>query len=501
MILESMRLSMVLAALLCGALCNARAEPDGEEHLPQGSIPVLAPILRGFAYDQDAPGRQVAIKIEVEADDGQMYTIDARANAAGAYGPRLVGVDHDLRVDLTGPLAAHREHLHHCTVRVLAEDLGAAKAARSVASPGRSGNDPGPAVGSAPGAGFVTIFQRSHVNLADRLPPPRSDLVMTRRVLLIVLDPVMHSRGDARLSTLWGRDPAQLARSTAADLERFSGGLLRIQLSRPEHDPEEWPVLQLPITGFEGGGDPRVYNETMFLADHGGGGSWTPRWKNQYPENSAAIDYNEFFRKHCVVERIGSAFDEVWVCGPPWGGFYESTMAGDGAYRVNSPPVGQHTNDSTPVGGTGFITMAFNYERDVDQALHAFGHRCEAILDRTFGDRDGAHPWAAFAKYTGRAGVGQTHFPPNAIAGYDYASRRVVASNCDRFLLYPEYVGEQVLVNNAEWGMTPARADEGERPYQQWWFEHIPHAAGRSSQRLNNWWPYLADPNRALQPL
>ncbi|MEW5940757.1 MAG: hypothetical protein AB1750_13895 [Chloroflexota bacterium] len=71
------------------------------------------------------------------------------------------------------------------------------------------------------------------------------------------------------------------------------------------------------------------------------------------------------------------AIDEVWMFGGPYFGFYESRMVGRNALWCNAPPLEQP--------GRRFVMMGFNYERDVKEMVHNFGHRAESILGAKYG--------------------------------------------------------------------------------------------------------------------
>jgi hypothetical protein len=68
--------------------------------------------------------------------------------------------------------------------------------------------------------------------------------------------------------------------------------------------------------------------------------------------------------------------DEVWMFGGPYFGFYESRMVGQGAFWCNAPGLEQP--------GRLFVMMGFNYQRNVKEMFHDFGHRAESILARQY---------------------------------------------------------------------------------------------------------------------
>ncbi|MGH2368077.1 MAG: hypothetical protein ACRDI2_07755, partial [Chloroflexota bacterium] len=101
--------------------------------------------------------------------------------------------------------------------------------------------------------------------------------------------------------------------------------------------------------------------------------------------------------------------------------------------------------------------------------------------------------WERFSCYDqmapGRAAVGNMHFAPNSAHDYDWGNRRPVRSDCDDWLAFPHLTGKQRPVDCRDWG------DGDMRRHHLWWFEHLPHAAGKMDGVGNNWWSYVTDPN------
>lgn len=123
----------------------------------------------------------------------------------------------------------------------------------------------------------------------------------------------------------------------------------------------------------------------------------------------------------------------------------------------------------------------------------------------------------------GNGNAGSSHFPPNSrrdCVDYCYYSpdtwRRYIDSPADDWLSYPKGSGEKRKLNGYDFGAfnnyaegessyatTLLRSPENHRSFQissasfhQWWFAHLPHNAGVTDGRLNNWWPYIFDFNR-----
>jgi hypothetical protein len=93
--------------------------------------------------------------------------------------------------------------------------------------------------------------------------------------------------------------------------------------------------------------------------------------------NYMMADYQRIIQDFNLVQQVKSQqVDEVWMFGGPYFGFYESRMVGKGAFWCNAPGIEQNCRR--------FVMMGFNYERDVREMVHDFGHRAESILARQF---------------------------------------------------------------------------------------------------------------------
>jgi hypothetical protein len=89
-------------------------------------------------------------------------------------------------------------------------------------------------------------------------------------------------------------------------------------------------------------------------------------------------DYEQIIEKFDLLKKIESGqIDEVWMFGGPYFGFYESRMVGRGAFWCNGPAMEKDCRR--------FVIMGFNYERDVKEMVHDYGHRVESLLAKQFG--------------------------------------------------------------------------------------------------------------------
>jgi hypothetical protein len=289
------------------------------------------------------------------------------------------------------------------------------------------------------------------------------------RVLVILHNPVVSRLGRRKLNqVLRWNDPDDLAAQYVADVREASYGLVNYQVAE-----------RIEVDGFPVKQDGFVYTASSYLA------AWRTRSGFHQPD---AVDYHRLLAEFDVIERINRGeVDEVWLFGFPYAGYYESIMAGPGAFWCNAPPLGQ------PRGRAArrrFVIMGFNYERGVGEMLENLGHRAESILARVFaGARGEANLWERFTRYDlthpGRAECGNVHFAPNSERDYDWGNRRPVRSLCDDWHNFPNFRGQARIVDCREWG------DGDIRLHHLWWFRHFPHLAGESGGRLHNWWHYV----------
>jgi hypothetical protein len=94
--------------------------------------------------------------------------------------------------------------------------------------------------------------------------------------------------------------------------------------------------------------------------------------------NYLLADYQQILQKFDLLRKAENAqIDEVWMFGGPYFGFYESRMVGRNAFWCNGPGMEENCRR--------FVIMGFNYERDVKEMIHDYGHRAESILAKYFG--------------------------------------------------------------------------------------------------------------------
>jgi Tol biopolymer transport system component len=304
------------------------------------------------------------------------------------------------------------------------------------------------------------------IHVLDGAAQPGSAPVISKRFLGLSFDPTLRSQGGQRLNTYFGwGDPLPHIQAALNGLNNASHGQLDARLTS-FINADVWPVKA----------DGYIYTEPVYLA-----GQW------HMPDG---VDYQTICRDYDLARRVDSGeVDEVYLDGAPYFGYWESTMAGRGGYYCNSGP-----QDGVACSKI-FVMMGGNYER-WDTILHGDGHRGESIMSFVYGfwaiDQD-RHLWERFTHNIGQSpqtpACGSVHYPPNGVAGYDYANPQTVQSTAiDWEQNFPFLTGQTGPVNAETWGA----------PYQfnylSWWWGHMPHVGGRNFadgyNRLNNWWEY-----------
>lgn len=320
---------------------------------------------------------------------------------------------------------------------------------------------------NADGQHFGCLTNKSHFKTKPL--PPIDDTQIPVNVLVLCFDPMVDApEGRKKLHDryMWP-DPKLLASEYIEEITYASHELVNYNIVEWK-EIDEFPSK---IDGFRYTGD--SYDQCI---------------KSKTTcHNPDDLDYYKLFAEHDVANGINNdVYDEVWIFGAPYFGFWESSMAGAGAFYVNG---GIYEN----IASKAFVVMGFSYERSAAEMLHNLCHRTEATMSREYGGwraEELTTSWARFAanqKQSGVAAVGTCHFPPNAGAAYDYCNDNIVFSSADDWYNYPYLAGTLTPVNASTWGMLNC-----ERDYFRWWFHHLPHRAGTAPDgHLNNWWRYI----------
>jgi hypothetical protein len=311
------------------------------------------------------------------------------------------------------------------------------------------------------------------IESTDNLTEPAQ--ITRSKVLLIVYDPVMDSTGITLSQKMSWQNTSDLVTGFMADILEVSKGLARYEIVQ-RVDVNEFPAK---TDGFQY--TPQTFLDVMRRA--------TP------PHMPQEVNYHAILSRFNILQRVASnEIDEVWIFGFPHAGFYESTMGGPGAFWCNAPPLA-----NTSASKRRFVVMGFSYERQVGEMFESYGHRAEAIMERTFMRLTGeANLWRRFIRYEqvapGKAACGNIHFAPNSKSDYDWNNPAPVNSECYDWLLnFPNFKSDVRTVTAAEWGSGDTRM------HHKWWFNHFPAVSGRRNGIHNNWWQYVVAPQNVAE--
>jgi hypothetical protein len=303
------------------------------------------------------------------------------------------------------------------------------------------------------------------VSVPRELPQP-----VHKKVSLIIHNPAVPGTGKTLNDFLGWHDPDRLAWEFIGDLREVSYGYANYEI-----------VERLLVDDFPVKKDGFRYTADQYVR------FWQRRGGFHQPDS---VDYFALLDEFDMIAKVDSgAIDEFWLFAFPYAGYYESIMAGPGAFWCNAPPL-RGTEDVS----RRFIIMGFNYERGVGEMLEAYGHRAESIMARVFRDERGSENlWRRFIRYDqshpGRAEVGNIHFAPNSAQDYDWGNPTPVPTRAANWLNFPDLDGEPQTLNMAAWGQGDIRG------HHKWWFKHLPHVQGEAGNIAYNWWQYIVDPN------
>lgn len=290
------------------------------------------------------------------------------------------------------------------------------------------------------------------------------------KLMVVIYNPIIESRGGQRLTQVMGwQDPRALTNQLIADFKVFTHGIVNYQLVEVI-EKDEWP---LHLNG-------RRYDDALYLQETASG-NWT----------LGSGDYNAIIRDNQIEQKVNDGkVDEVFLWGGPGFGWWESAMAGNGAYWINGGPI-------SGVNSKAFVLMGLNYERGLAEAAESYGHRVESIIRRVYGSWEGleTHDWNKFTlldmSLPGRGGIGNAHNAFNADPGTDYnrSSLRMASTSADDWYNFPNMTGARTDKNCTAWNCDAYQ-------YLKWWYDHMPFMQGKKAGILNNWWRYIADPNQ-----
>jgi len=307
---------------------------------------------------------------------------------------------------------------------------------------------------------------------------------MNRKVLIIVYDPIL-SNGEYLSDYLGWEEHTELTEGTIEFFKKASNGFLNYSVEETIIVTDGWPEK---IDGYK-------YSETEYLSIING------KSEAHNPDN---VDYNKIVNseKFNICEKVNSnEIDEIWIYNGPSFGFWESTLVGPNGYFLNSPPIIGDNNCSRLVP-----LMGPSQERELDCAIHNFGHRMESTMMKIYGGWEQnrtSNNWEKFALVEtlspsyNYSGCGNIHYPPNGTADYDYSNPSYELSNCDDFNNFPNLSNPLEVVHQVsclDWECT-------QLGFLEYWFSHIPKSLGCGLDYVaNNWWIYMGNHSLANNP-
>ena len=314
-------------------------------------------------------------------------------------------------------------------------------------------------------------FQGLGPDPSEHEPVGQAPAPVTRKVLNIIYNPKLPSEQNRKLSQVMGwNDPDQLIAGHMADLKQVSHGYANFVVAE-----------RVEVDGFPIKADGFAYKADDFVKS---------LRANTGFHNPDDVDYHRILADFDVINKVNSgAIDEVWLHAFPYAGFYESHMAGPGAFFCNAPPL-----DGTEAANRRFIIMGYNYQRGLGEMLEDMGHRTESIMRQVFRNKHGNdNLFERFGRYDkiapGQAQVGVVHYSPNSVRDYDWGNMTKVPSTWYVWNNFPNLAGDPVIVDASVWGSGEIRA------HHVWWTSLLPHITGGVGGVAYNWWKYVIDPN------
>lgn len=299
-----------------------------------------------------------------------------------------------------------------------------------------------------------------------------------KKAYMLVFDPRIPNEGNKGLiEAMNWQDPDKLAARYIQDLKEVSNGYANYSIVKKD-----------VVDAFPPKVDGFVYDPNKFAQ------AWRNRGKIKDAFHKPDwADYHHIIKKYDIIRQINEGvFDELWMFGFPYGGFYESRMAGPGAFWCNAPAL-----DKTDTAERRFVIMGFSYQRGVGEMLENMGHRAESIMKHVYRRYKGENNlWEKFTRYDqthpGEAEVGLMHFAPNSTKDYEWGRDFPVACRAHTWKNFPDLQGVPHKMNCNDWGHGDTRL------HHRWWFDHLPNTTGRTAGILNNWWEYIIDPDTVL---
>ena len=320
--------------------------------------------------------------------------------------------------------------------------------------------------------------------------PPAGDTVepVVVNVIVISIDPVLHTRGGLKLhEAMKWHDPWALTDRMIEDARATSHGYVDYRV-----------VEKIDYDGFTTFRNGFTYDEETFLE------MWE---KDRSKANPGMTSFQWLFEKFDLARKIEEKdVREIWLWGAPYMAWDELhyKIPGDKIPYQTDNPWFYRPYDIPDAGRTIWI-MGWNYERGEGEMLESYCHRIESVLSITVGKgvwdhkRNGDNVWNRFTRvdkdFPGESEVGSVHYAPNSDSDYDWSNPREVWTYADDWLTYPDLPRKKKLLNARTGGW------EGIVGHHLWWMTRIPHRPGTTDGFYNNWWQYIVNYDEAIANL
>jgi hypothetical protein len=315
---------------------------------------------------------------------------------------------------------------------------------------------------------------------SSNLPP------IEKKVLVVVFNPILEDYGNQRLvDYLRWNDPNTLTQEYINAIKETSWNIVSYEVTE-KLEFDDYPIKP---DGFK-------YTDQSYLQ------CWDDHDTCHSPD---IMDYPKVIADYHLCDIVNQKnYDEIWLFGGPWFGFWEAVTTGPEAFGTNGPPFPSSCNKLIHV-------MGFNYERSLSEMLEDLGHRTEGTMTHVYGGGEPYGSWprstqdTGWKKYTigdkdipNYAQCGTVHCPPNAEASkcnwqqQDLYNLRFVPSYCDDWYNYPNSTGTATNLNCSAWNCSHLG-------WEKYWLKHLPHATGSTGGKINNWWRYVVDYEQAVK--
>ena len=344
----------------------------------------------------------------------------------------------------------------------------------------------------------------------------------TLRIFLIEINPTLRTiTNNPLVSDYFSHNKELALNEIIEDIQFASHGQVTVDIVG-HVVLDEFPKYKKQIKLLSGKTDYRLDEETYISISKSNyqndKGDWFKLYESSlYKEiGDFNFDYEYLIDKYSLdSRRKKDLFDHVWILGVDPLSTYETMMVGSNEFWINGDPIKKDCKN--------FMIAGFSYSRR-DSNLHRLSHSFEDLLNHahtgTFfttnepkndynqENYDKLSYWEKFTlidkiSKSQNAGVGNVHFPFNGDYDYDYSNTKMVYSNWESWLKYPNINGNKKQYNNNAWmafsGNTvvvnnPSENKDPDRLYLRFWLYLMPHIDGYTENGfLNNWWDYYTN--------